>query len=115
MKKIILILTLVLTLCGCTTQNTEINYQQANNLIKEGAILIDVRTLTEYNTKHIENAISIPLNEIDKNIKEQIPNKNTKIILYCQSGKRSEEAQNKLINLGYKQVYNLGSINNWKD
>lgn len=114
MKKILLLILLTITLCGCTYQNKEISYKEANNLIQDGAILIDVRTTPEYEAKHIENAISIPLNKVEKTITKEITSKKTPIIVYCQSGTRSKEAYEILKKLGYTQVYNLGSIDKWE-
>lgn len=72
-------------------------------------IIIDVRTIDEYNSGHIENSLNIEWQAID-NINEYIA-KDEKIYLYCRSGNRSGKAQNILINMGYKDVINLGGIN----
>lgn len=72
-------------------------------------IIIDVRTIDEYNSGHIENSLNIEWQAID-NINEYIA-KDEKIYLYCRSGNRSGKAQNILINIGYKDVINLGGIN----
>ncbi len=48
----------------------------------------------------------IPYNEIDKNLDKLPKDKNAKIILYCRSGRMSAEAAQKLITLGYTNVYN---------
>ena len=72
-------------------------------------IIIDVRTIDEYNSGHIENSLNIEWQTID-NINEYIA-KDEKIYLYCRSGNRSGKAQNILINMGYKDVINLGGIN----
>lgn len=73
------------------------------------AIIIDVRTKDEFDEKHIKSAVNIPVDEISS-IKEK---KDKPIIVYCQSGNRSKVAAQKLIDLGYTKVYNLGSIDNW--
>ena len=72
-------------------------------------IIIDVRTIDEYNSGHIENSLNIEWQAIDE-INESIA-KDEKIYLYCRSGNRSGKAQNILINMGYKDVVNLGGIN----
>ena len=72
-------------------------------------IIIDVRTIDEYNSGHIENSLNIEWQAIDE-INESIA-KDEKIYLYCRSGNRSGKAQNILINMGYKDVINLGGIN----
>ena len=72
-------------------------------------VIIDVRTIDEYNSGHIENSLNIEWQAIDE-INYSI-SKDEKIYLYSRSGNRSGKAQNILINLGYKDVINLGGIN----
>lgn len=118
MKKIILILCMML-LCACGKEVEEkkevakvnrITCNEVNDLVSEGAIVIDVRTPGEYETDHIENAINIDSNEIKYVIKGKIKDYETKIIVYCQTGNRSSESAKILVNLGYKNVYDMGSI-----
>ena len=120
LKKILIAcLLLTFTLCGCGKNNSKeglIGYMKAKELIiNESAILVDVRTEAEYNENHISGAL-LPVDDItEETASEVISNKDTKIIVYCKSGKRSGEAKEKLENLGYTNVYNLGSISNWKE
>lgn len=118
MKKIILILCMML-LCACGKEVEEkkevakvnrITCNEVNDLVSEGAIVVDVRTPGEYETDHIENAINIDSNEIKYVIKGKIKDYETKIIVYCQSGNRSSESAKILVNLGYKNVYDMGGI-----
>lgn len=119
MKKIITLLLISILITGCETEQKQaikhsINGTEAQQLLSNSdAILLDVRTKAEYEDEHILNAINIPLGLIDRAYKE-IPNQDTPIIVYCQSGNRSKEAQNMLIQMGYTEVYDLGSINNWE-
>ena len=87
--------------------------KKAKQFIQDGADLIDVRTSNEYNKHHIEGAINMPSNTILTNIMRQYPNKNTIIIVYCSSGGRSRIVANNLVRLGYTNIYDLGSIDNW--
>lgn len=117
MKKILIILLiLLLTACSNNENNNKINYVQAKEkIINENAILIDVREEDEYNENHINGAINLPLNTIDENTsKELIENKESVIIVYCKSGRRSNEALIMLKELGYKNVYDFGAMDNWK-
>lgn len=76
-------------------------------------ILVDVRTESEYNEKHIEGALLIPDNEIAERAAAELPDKDASILIYCRSGSRSETAAKKLVELGYTNVYDFGGINDY--
>ncbi len=88
-------------------ERKDIMQSEIKSLMSKGAILIDVRSPQEYNEGHLDNSILLPEYEILKKIKDIIPNKNTRIILYCSSGTRSKKAQEELEKIGYKNVYNV--------
>ncbi len=71
-------------------------------------IVIDVRTSSEYENGHIENAINIPYDVIKDRITEITDDKEALIKLYCKSGRRSGIAKNVLDKLGYRNVTNEG-------
>ena len=104
MKRILVILISVILLFGCSKE------ESVYDIIKDKKyVVIDVRTKDEYNEKHVKGAINIPYDEISSSIelkKEEI------ILVYCRSGARSNIAYNTLKKLGYKVVYDLGSIDN---
>ncbi|NVN99634.1 MAG: rhodanese-like domain-containing protein [Geobacteraceae bacterium] len=74
-------------------------------------LLIDVRTEAEWKEGHLEGAILIPYDRIGEGIVKTAPDRNTKINLYCRSGRRSGIALDALKQLGYEDVTNLGSVN----
>ena len=76
-------------------------------------IVVDVRTLEEYNEGHIPNAISIPLETIENEAEVKLKNKDDLILVYCRSGRRSREAALKLIEKGYTNVIDFGGIKDW--
>ncbi len=119
MRKYFLFLILCfIFLVGCSNQNNSvINYVQAKEqIINNGAVLIDVRTQEEYDEGHINGAILLTLDTIsDSSVSEVVNSKDTPIIVYCRSGLRSHEALDKLNELGYKNVYDLGAMSNWKE
>ncbi|CDB32348.1 rhodanese domain protein [Clostridium sp. CAG:575] len=75
--------------------------------IKQGTIIIDVRSPQEYREGHIDGAICIPDYQIKKEISKYVKNKEENIILYCSTGHRSQKAQKILENIGYTNVYNV--------
>ena len=112
MKKICLLL-IMFIMCGCSNNYKTVNKDEALKLIEEGdAVLIDVRSIVEYQEGHINGAKSYPVTTILNDIEDEY-DKDTYIIVYCRSGSRSKTAAQGLIELGYKNVYDLGSINNW--
>lgn len=73
-------------------------------------LLIDVRTPDEYRNEHVRTAVNIPYDEIAGRIAAMAPDRNTRIALYCRSGRRSGIAEQTLRQLGYSQVENKGSL-----
>ena len=111
-KKIFLLL-IMFMICGCSNSYKTINKEKSIELIKDkGAVLIDVRSIVEYQEDHIMGAKSYPVTTILNDIEKDY-DKDTYIIVYCRSGNRSKTAAQGLIELGYKNIYDLGSINNW--
>lgn len=75
--------------------------------------IIDVRTEEEYNDSHLPEAILLPSETIGTEMPEALPNKEAVLIVYCRSGRRSKAAAEKLIDLGYENVYDMGGIIDW--
>ena len=82
-------------------------------LFSENEIIVDVRTIEEWNTGHLESAIHIEWQEI-LTISETVT-KDKKIYLYCRSGNRSGKAAKILNEAGYFQAINAGSISKAKE
>jgi phage shock protein E len=76
-------------------------------LVKDGAIIVDVRSKEEYDGGHIKDSINIPVDALANNL-NKLKDKNKTIITCCASGMRSAVAKNTLKSNGYVQVYNGG-------
>jgi phage shock protein E len=76
-------------------------------------ILVDVRTEAEYLEQHIPNSLLIPDYAIATLAPKLLMHKDAKIIIYCRSGRRSREAAQALLQMGYTNVHDLGGIINW--
>jgi phage shock protein E len=85
----------------------KINYQQ---LVADGAIVIDVRTKEEYSNAHSKKSLNIPLNNLPQKVKSLDASKT--YITCCASGMRSAKAKTSLNNSGFVNVHNAGSWQN---
>ena len=121
MKKLLPIFITALLLVGCAVPaEQEISYRQitmdkAVAMMKEeeGYIILDVRTAAEFDEKHIPGAINIPNEAIGTDAIPELPDKDQMILVYCRSGKRSKQASEKLMKLGYTNVVEFGGIIDW--
>jgi len=88
---------------------------KAPSLREKGFILVDVRSVEEHDTGAIPGTdANIDFREMARRHKELGAGIDDHIVLYCQSGKRSNIAADTLMELGYRNVYNLrGSVNAW--
>ena len=88
---------------------------KAPSLREKGFILVDVRSVEEHDTGAIPGTdANIDFREMARRHKEIGAGLDDHIVVYCQSGKRSNVAQDTLMELGYKNVYNIrGSVNAW--
>ena len=85
----------------------EPNQTDFSQLVKEGAIIVDVRTKSEYDRGHINGSINISVDKLPNNL-HLLNNKDKPIITCCASGNRSTSALNFLKTKGYSKLYNGG-------
>ena len=76
-------------------------------LKNNGAIILDVRSKSEFSGGHIKGAMNIPVSDLQNNL-SKLKDKNKPIITCCASGMRSASAKSILQNAGYTEVYNGG-------
>ena len=98
---------------------TSIDVATANDIITGGSypnlIILDVRTQSEYDEGHLENAILIPITELESRINEILQYRDTEIIVYCKAGGRSAQASSILDSNNFTKVFNvLGGITAWE-
>ena len=123
MKKLIPILLSALMFAGCAgTSNSQTNTYRSitmdeavDMMAKEtGYIILDVRRPDEFAAGHIPNAINVPNETIGADEIAKLPDKDQLIMVYCRSGRRSKEASEKLVKLGYTNIVEFGGILDWK-
>jgi phage shock protein E len=96
----------ILSACGGDKAS---NDEPLSSWLAQG-VLIDSRTLGEFNQGHLDRAILVPNDQLSRRIATLAPTKDTPILLYCQSGGRAGTAEKMLREMGYTKVKNLGGI-----
>ena len=82
-------------------------------MASQEVVVVDVRTREEYDGGHIENAVLVPNESIGSEMPEALPDKEATLLVYCRSGRRSKDAAQKLLALGYQNVYDFGGVIDW--
>ena len=125
MRKIKRILPFILSLmllssCGTPASSSlgyrQISMDEALKMMKneKNYMILDVRRPDEYAGGHIPKAINVPNEEIGSAEIPELPDKSQLILVYCRSGRRSKEASEKLVKLGYTNVVEFGGILDYK-
>jgi phage shock protein E len=98
-----------------SVQEVKSALEKAPSLREKGFFLVDVRSVEEHDTGAIPGTdLNIDFREMARRHKEIGAGPDDHIVVYCQSGKRSNIAADTLTELGYKNVYNIrGSVNAW--
>jgi phage shock protein E len=105
----ILVVAAVVAVVFIMKKSGQISANAATAHLRNGALVIDVRSPSEFSSGHLSAAINLPLDEIGTALPGRVKDKNRVLLLHCQSGMRSGLARNKLKKLGYANVFNLGS------
>lgn len=89
-----------------------VTFQEALDLMEENeeAVLIDVRTVEEFEERSYHESINVPLANIGNSIETVVPNKQTPVILICRSGNRSAQAAEILQSQGYDNLFDGGGL-----
>ena len=125
MRKIRRLLPFVLSLmllssCGDPGSSSsgyrQISMDEAVKMMKDEKdyIILDARRPDEYAEGHIPGAINVPNEEIGTAEIAELPDKSQMILVYCRSGRRSKEASEKLVKLGYTNIVEFGGILDYK-
>ena len=124
LKRLILTSALcVLCLTGCGAAGPvqpftyeQISAEQAKRLMDEHpeTVILDVREQDEFDAGHIPEARLLPVGSVsEETAASVIPKKDTLVLVYCRSGRRSKLAAEALTQLGYSNVKEFGGIIDW--
>ncbi|MCX6878698.1 MAG: rhodanese-like domain-containing protein [Verrucomicrobia bacterium] len=107
---ILLVIVALVVIVFLLKETGQISSEDALAYLRQGAVVIDVRSPDEFNAEHLPTAINLPLEVLESAVPQRVPDKNRVLLLHCQSGMRSAAAMRKLKGLGYASTYNLGSL-----
>ena len=95
---------------------SRLTFEEAHRFLQlhPEAVLVDVREEAEYITGHARDAELLPVDELDAESADLVIGpKDTPVLVYCWTGRRSCEAAQKLEELGYTEVYDMGGLVGW--
>ena len=119
-KKLIPIILSAILLSACAPSGTnsyrQISMDEAVKMMEKekNYIILDVRRADEFAEGHIPGAINVANEDIGTEEIPELPDKSQMILVYCRSGRRSKEASEKLVKLGYTNIVEFGGILDWK-
>ena len=121
-KRLLLFILSLMLLSSCgsagghSSSYRQISMDEAVKMMRDekNYIILDVRRPDEYAEGHIPGAINVPNEEIGTAEIAELPDKLQLILVYCRSGRRSKEASEKLVKLGYTNIVEFGGILEYK-
>ncbi len=87
----------------------QVSRSTAREWLKQGALIVDVRSPEEFQSRHFPGALHLPLGMSEEQVRKELPDLEQALLLHCLSGTRSSIARGKMKRMGYKRVFNLGS------
>ena len=95
---------------------SRLTFEEAHRFLAEHreAVLLDVREEPEYISGHARNALLLPVDELtEETAALTVGTKDTPVLVYCRTGRRSRRAARKLEDMGYTEVYDMGGLVGW--
>lgn len=116
MKKIIISLISIFSFTVFASDVAEISRDELLASKTPEWLILDVRTVKEYNQGHVPGAVNLSHDQIADQIEKLLPRKDKPIVVYCRSGYRAGKAAEILIDNGFTQVKHLtGDMLGWQE
>jgi sulfur-carrier protein adenylyltransferase/sulfurtransferase len=97
------------------TEIEEVDARHAQELLDDGAVLVDVREREEWQQGRIPGAVHVPRGHLESRIEQAAPERSRPVLLYCSAGNRSAFAAKTLRDLGYERAISLaGGYTDWQ-
>ena len=109
----------VALLAGCSAGGREpsqkVSGEEAYLMMNDetGYAIVDVRTAEEFAAGHIPGAVNVPVESIGEVQPAELPDTGQRLFVYCRTGKRSADASEKLVALGYTDIVDIGGLDTW--
>jgi phage shock protein E len=87
----------------------QVSTRAAEKYVRQGALVVDVRSSREFDAGHLSQAFNFPLDELEGRMVQRVKDKNRVILVHCRTGLRSKKAKERLARIGYTNVFVLGS------
>lgn len=88
------------------TDYGDVTAEQARELIeKRLLVILDVRTVQEFEDGHVEGAINMPVDDLEQRLEEL--DRNDEMLVYCRTGNRSTRAVQILRENGFNKIYHM--------
>ena len=93
----------------------KLDFAESHHILStRDVVLLDVREEPEYITGHAIGAELLPVDEITRETAAAvIPSEEFPVMVYCRTGRRSARAAQKLEELGYQEIYDMGGLVGW--
>lgn len=94
-----------------------ITADRVQQMLGEGGalVILDLRLGSEFRTKgRVPGAVNISVEKLEKQAPQKLPEKSCPIVIYCETGEKTDVAADILLSMGYETVYILGGIHQWK-
>jgi phage shock protein E len=108
MKTAIILIVILVVLIIYLNFSKRKSMEKVFSLDPSQLLIIDVRSVEEFNSGHFSTAINIPHDQVASRIEELKPHKHKGIVVYCHSGARAAAAEKVLKNNGFVNVINAG-------
>ena len=80
-----------------------------------GYVIVDIRPAADFEKEHLPGAVSLPLEDIGQKAPDVLPDPQQMIYVYGADGKDSCQAAQKLFDMEYKNITEIGSMGDWKE
>ena len=117
-RTILIFVLLVITACSNAEKAAVISQSELVSRIndKSAPMILDVRTIDEFNQGHVPGAINVPYGDYEAALVDLKLKKNDEVVVYCERGGRAKKVETGLESQGFFEVRHLeGDMSGWRN